>query len=181
MNLIENITAVFDRASQSEVESGMFWYPTAHRIALESGSVERGAGIIAALSPMMPWDRNVMLAREAWGTGTAHGGLTANVAKAQSILEGANPLDVLGGDKVRTFYRNIVSPWGDGVTIDRHAYDIATNTVNGNGYRGIGKRVYAELSEAYVTTASMLGIFPTELQAITWVVWRRELSENKGK
>ena len=178
MNLIENITAVFDRANQSEVESGMFWYPTAHRIALESGSVERGAGIIAALSPMMPWDRNVELARDAFATDIAYGGLSKNVAKAQAIIDGANPLDVLGGDKVRTFYGNIVNPWGDGVTIDRHAYDIAVGIRHGNKRPGIGKKVYREFSAAYIQAAMGLGVFPAELQAITWTVWRREIGVN---
>lgn len=176
MNLIENITDVFNRASQSEVEDGLFWYPTAQQIASEiaAGDIERGAGVIAALSPMMPWDRNVMLARQAFETGIASGGLGANVRKAQAILDGAAPLDILGGDKVRTFYGNIVNPWGAGVTIDRHAYDIAVGIKHGDKRPGIGKGVYREFAAAYVEAAKSIGIFPLELQAITWTVWRRE-------
>ena len=179
MELIENITAVFDRATQDEVEDGLFWYPRAHQIAREiAPTVEAGAGVIAALSPMMTWDRNIMLAREAFATGVAQGGLSKNVAKAQAIIDGADPLDVLGGDKVRTFYGNIVNPWGDGVTIDRHAYDIAVGKRHGNTRPGIGKKVYREFSTAYIQAALGLGVFPVELQAITWTVWRREIGVN---
>ena len=67
------------------------------------------------------------LAAIAFDTGTlGNVGLKSNVDKALAILNGAAPLDILGGDKVRTFYGNIVNPWGEGVTIDRHAYDIVT-------------------------------------------------------
>ena len=75
---------------------------------------------------------------------------------------------------MRTFYGNIVNPWGEGVTIDRHAYDIAVGIRHGNTRPGIGKRVYREFSAAYIAAAHECGIFPLEMQAITWTVWRRE-------
>lgn len=175
-SIVENIVSVFDRATNAEVEDGLFWYPRANQIAREiaDGDVSRGAGVIAALSPLMPWDRNVALARAAFDNGQAHGGLGRNVAKADAIIAGADPLDVLGGDKVRSFYANIVNPWGDAVTIDRHAYDIATGVKRGNDRPNIGKQVYREMSAAYIAAAERLSIFPLELQAVTWVTWRRE-------
>lgn len=174
MKLIENIESVWNAATQDEVESGIMWYPTAHKIAREiAPTLEAGAGVIAALSPLMPWDRNMYLARESFATGIAFGGLSKNVAKAQAIIDGAVPLEVLGGDKVRTFYGNIVNPWGDGVTIDRHAYDIAVGVKHGKVRPNIGKGVYREFSQAYIDAAAEIGILPLELQAVTWTTWRR--------
>ena len=56
MSLIENIIAVYNRAFEHEVIDGLFWYPTANQFAREisHGDIERGVGVIAALSPMMP-------------------------------------------------------------------------------------------------------------------------------
>src|SRR5690349_5596324 len=106
----QNVLAVYRRATVEQVKDGIGWYPRARSIArdIASGDVERGAGVIAALSPMMPWDRNVALARKAFKDGVATGALTRNCDKATSIVNGAMPLDILGGDKVRAFFANIV-------------------------------------------------------------------------
>lgn len=175
--MIENIVSVFERATPAEVEAGINWYPTAHRIALEisNGDLERGAGVIAALSPMQKWDRNIELARIAFATGNVTGGLKRNCAKANAIVAGANPLDVLGGEKVLSFYANIVNPQGDAITIDRHAIDIALGRVHTDATRpSMSKGRYAEFFNAYLDAAKRCGVFPLELQAITWVTWRRE-------
>ena len=37
----------------------------------------------------------------------------------------------------------------------------------------IGKKLYAEIQNDYVNTANELGLKAYELQAITWVAWRR--------
>ena len=37
----------------------------------------------------------------------------------------------------------------------------------------IGKKLYAEIQNDYVNTANALGLKAYELQAITWVAWRR--------
>lgn len=188
--LADNILAVYDRATEHEREHAADWYREAHTLAesLSPGDIERGAGVIAALSPQQSWTRNVQTATLAFERGTAceyvdadgetvkQLGLGANCVKADRILNGAHPLDVLGGDKVLSFYDNILNPGGDAVTIDRHAYDVA------NAKRGTDKSrdrlnlagMYARYVDAYKLAARELNLGALELQAIVWVAWRRE-------
>lgn len=174
---VENIIATARRATAAEIESGVTWYNQANEIAAEiAPNLEAGAGVIAALSPRMPWDRNVSLARQAFINGVASGSLGSNVRKANSIIEGQNPENVLGGDKVRSFYANIVNPFGDDVTIDRHAFDIAMGYSTNDKARSVLSRkgVYEQLANMYREAGSILGLTGAQVQAITWVVWRRE-------
>ena len=170
-----NILATLKRATAAEIDHGASWYVDANRIASECpAGTEAGAGIIAALSPMQRWDRNVMLARRTFEAGTLDGGaLSRNVAKANAIMAGGNPLDILGGDKVRSFYTNIVDPFGDNVTVDRHAHDIAMGRFFTDSERRIGKRIYREIADEYREVSDIVGIPVPGIQAITWVTWRR--------
>ncbi len=177
-----NIIAVARRATPAEIESGYAWYPLARAISEEiAGDAEIGAGVIAALSPRMPWDRNVNLARQACVAGRLDGGaLSTNVRKVNAMLGAvpyapASPADVLGGLKVLSFYANILDSMGDAVTIDRHAVDIAHGRIMPDSLKGkLGnKRLYAFYCDAYREAADILGIPAPELQAITWCAWRR--------
>lgn len=177
MHFTENIAAVYSRATDSERASGMVWYNDAHSLALElsPSDVWRGAGVIAALSPLKTWTLNVRLAREAFATGTASGNIGIHNAIAQRILDGAHPLDVMRGDKTRNFTSAIATNgMSDTATIDRHAYDIAYGKVFTDATRKIGKRVYRELADAYADVARDVDISVNQIQAITWVTWRRE-------
>lgn len=175
MSLIENITRILTAATDTEIASGTAWYPNAHDFSLEiaDGNLEMGAGVIAALSPRMPWGRNMTLAQQAFSdTGLTGGCLGANIVKAQRIIAGEDPLDVLGGDKVRSFYGNIIDPLSDNVTVDAHAFDIAHGMTFGKDRPNIGKIIYRELSDAYREVAAINDFAPGEVQAITWVSWR---------
>lgn len=172
----DNILSVFDSAALGDLASGMFWYADAHALAneLSPGDVWRGAGVIAAFSPVCPWDRNVMLAREAFRTGNATGHTKAMCGQAQRILDGEHTLDVLNGDKVRAFASAIATNGkSDVATIDRHAYDIAMGKVFADKERKIGRRVFREMSAAYNEAARLRSIETAEMQAVTWVVWRK--------
>ena len=79
----------------------------------------------------------------------------------------------LNGQKIKSFYECIMGY--DACCIDGHAYNIwrgerfglTTDKVN------IGKKLYAEIQEDYVKVAKKLGKKAYEVQAITWVAWRR--------
>lgn len=177
-NYTSNILDTFGRATSSDMESGLGWYQDANDIAREisPSNVSAGAGVIAALSPMMSWNRNMSLARLAFENGFAKGGLYTNCNKADAILSGADPMSVLGGDKVRSFYQNILDPSGmDIVTIDRHAYDIGMGHVTGKDSKNrlSLKGIYAEFAESYREAARELNLIPSQVQAVTWVTWRR--------
>lgn len=189
---VSNILAVYNGASSDNMRWGLSWYPFANRIALSMGGgraqhLNRNAGIIAALSPMNHWTNNVTKARmviSARGNivavkGQPNGiGLSGNVNKACAIYKGADPIDILSGDKVTAFYRTIVDPTGDiDPVIDRHAFDIAVGEVTSDKRRGAlsRKNVYREFADAYREAAKIAGIGSAQMQAITWVTWREAL------
>lgn len=186
---VDNVLAVYRGASADNIRFGLSWYYVAHNAALTMGGgrawhLSRNAGIIAALSPMNGWDNNVRKARqlvsqrgrvtitESGGNGI---GLGNNVAKAIAIYRGAEPLDILGGDKVRAFYQTILDPSADiDPVIDRHAFDIAVGEVTDEKRRGIlgRKGVYSDFARVYRIAAKQAGIGASQMQAITWVAWR---------
>jgi hypothetical protein len=187
--LVANVLAVYYGASADNLRDGLSWYSTAHNEAKAMGGrrewhLARNAGIIAALSPMNSWTNNLRKARllvslrgkVTVAKGQPNGiGLGDNVAKAVAIYRGAEPLDVLGGDKVRAFYRTILDPKGDiDPVIDRHAFDIAVGQVTNDAARQALQRkgVYQQFAHVYREAALIAGIGSAQMQAVTWVAWR---------
>lgn len=182
---VQNIVGRYRSASPDFLKGGSEWYERAHDVAnkVGKGNVQRGAGIIAALSPQMSWDRNVSMAHELVNTGQASH-TEDNLNKALKIHEGAHPLDVLGGHKVTSFYKNIVDPSDPTpVTIDRHAHDIAVGRPfkgSGGGSKEKGPDLglgamgrYKHFENAYHTAAGHLDVpIPNRVQAVTWVAHR---------
>jgi len=173
-----NILAVLGQATVAELDEGLNWYREAHALAhrLDPTSPEHAAGVIAAMSPITPWERNVHLALRAYEDGEASGTLGRNVEKANRILRGEHPLDVLSGDKVRAFFACIAYPeTADTVCIDRHAFDIAHGRITNDPTRGALSRkgAYAAVARAYVRAGEAAGYSAPAVQAITWTTWRR--------
>jgi hypothetical protein len=175
-----NIMRVYRDATPDEINEGMGWYDRAHALALElsPNDVWKGAGVIAALSPLKEWKLNARLARNAFATGIATGNVPMHNANAQAILDGGHPLDVMRGDKTRAFCVAIADPANSTIaTIDRHAHDVAMGRVFTDKERKIGKPLFRAMSDAYVECAEYIGIGVPQIQAITWVVWK----DRKGK
>lgn len=181
---VDHILGAYMRSSIADREDGKNWYRNARVLAetLSPDDVSRGAGVIAALSPLQSWPLNVRNATAVFDTGTCKG-LKRNVDKAERIYNGESPLSVLSGEKVRSFYLNIM---GDdtvnAVTIDRHAIDVACGVVQSDTDRAAaikGKAGYGKVAAMYVEAASIIGgITPAQLQAIVWVYWRRNVVPN---
>lgn len=176
MHYAWNILDVWRKATPTQKNEGMTWYDSAHSLAkeLDPTNTSRAAGIIAALSPMVNWSRNMEMAQFVYSNGHANGlGLRNNCRKAEAILAGNDPLDILGGDKVRAFYMTIADPANaELVVIDRHAFDIALGRIHTDADRKIGKKVYRVLSKAYVDAATIADVTPAQMQAVTWVTHR---------
>jgi hypothetical protein len=173
---VRNIISTWNLATPEQIDRGRGWYPHARELAelISEGNVRAGAGVIAALSPQKTWEQNVKLARGAFATGEASGQVGNAVGKAQAIMEGAEPLDVLPDDsKTWNFFRAIIDPSDpDPVVIDRHAHDIAVGEIYGNRDRGLSnKRRYATLAHAYREAARRLEEIPSVVQAVTWTYW----------
>lgn len=185
--LESNILAVYRAARPEHIAAGMSWYGDARQFALTiaNGDVVKGAGVIASLSPQTSWAQNMVLANRAFVEGMASGQTGDNVTKANRILAGEHPDEVLGwnnpkaksGHKVRNFFRNIVTPTGNEVTIDRHAFNIAAGEVTEKGTIGQLSRVgqYDLFADTYRRVAELVGIPVAALQAITWLVWREAI------
>jgi hypothetical protein len=192
---VENIVKKYREASPEFLKGGHEWYSKAHDEAVKigGGDVKRGAGIIAALSPLSDWSRNVREANELTKTGTVKSALLpANVEKARRIHEGEDPESVLGGNKVKNFFQNIHDPSSPhAVTIDRHAYDIAMGRPfigMGKGKKAEGPRQTGTMTQdlglhalgrynhflgAYQSAAGELGVdLPHQVQATSWVTHR---------
>lgn len=184
---VDNVLGVFNNSSATNLRTGLSWYLDAHNFCkiIDPDNVSRAAGITAALSPMNGWENNKNKAAQLYrqngfvsvsengGNGI---GLGSNVAKAQAIYFGADPLDVLRGDKVRAFYETILDPHSHETTpvIDRHAFDIAVGTKTDDKTRTIltRKGVYSQFASVYSEAAKIAGIGSAQMQAVTWVAWR---------
>ena len=185
-----NLVALYDAATEADLVLGRDWYAEAHRIALlvGKGDANMGAGILAALSPQTSWKENVKRALAATRTkrGNFRGGHTgACLGKAERIYRGFHPLDVLKGSKERAFYIGILTSGAtQEVCIDRHAIGACLGRPATDAERSLtnrtmqGRKDYAEYSDAYREAASILPYTAAQLQAIVWVVWRRQNNVN---
>ena len=180
---IRNIISVWSLATNGQVRQGRDWYRTAHETAvmLADGDVRTGAGLLAALSPQTSWWLNIELACEAFETGNATRHVGDACGKANKILAGVDPEDVLPMQrKTGHFYRCILNP-DDAVSvcIDRHAHDIAVGVAYGNWPRGLSAYGrYALIADCYREAAERLGELPSVVQAIVWVTWRENLAND---
>lgn len=189
-----NILSVYVRANEYDREEGMHWYTNARSSAEVMAhkyrvNVTTAIGVISALSPGRAWGMNLLEAEDfikAYQKGNRGRDLPIvgtygyrNIRKSLRILEGTSPLEVLGGNKVRSFYQNILDPKGSSeVTIDRHAKGLA---IRSNSVRGatseddaiVSNSEYPFYAKHYVKLADRLGLIPNQLQAICWVTWRR--------
>lgn len=190
-----NITRVFRLATDGDRAAGHGWYARARDLAERladqydmpmpderEAAIEKAAGVIASLSPMLAWRKNVEYAELAYLTyaqmqqEASLRGLTeevreaifagvipclkSNARKAYRILNGEHPEEVLGGPKVRAFYFTIANPFDPrAVVIDRHAAAIAVNKplVDAEIGKLLGRKAaYDSLSELYRRAARII-------------------------
>lgn len=176
-HMINAITDMLWHATPQDVDDGLAWYDLALAEArrLDGADGRTGAGVIAALSPLAPWGKNVERARLAFQRGTAEG-LTfgSHARKADRILQGEDPDGVLGGRKVRSFYACILGDDG-AVCIDRHALDVALRKQTTDTEKKVLelKGGYEHVAAAYREAAQWARMPPRCLQAVTWVAHRR--------
>lgn len=169
------ILALYRSATPSQVSRGMNWYDEAHALALELDpqNVDRGAGVLAAYSPMTKWEENVSLAHGAYqGVFRGHP-MTKQVKR---ILSGEPVPYVLKGLKTFNFALLIAHPSDpEAVVIDRHAFNLSVGAIVSDDVRTTvlkRKGKYEEFANAYRRAAKRAKITPSQMQAITWLVWR---------
>jgi len=178
-----NIIKCYETASLSSIQDGATWYQEAQDIATVIGRLGGyknhqalfvGAGVLAALSPQVEWGDNIQWAIQLVVKGTRKH-TWSNHNKALRIVQGEKPIDVLGGYKVRAFYKAIVAPEGSGEpVIDRHALAIYMdrNVTEKELTYLQSPKVMGRLQWAYKKASHEVGIHHHDLQAITWLEWR---------
>lgn len=172
---VTNIIDTYLRLSPSEIDDGMHWYDYARDKAIEwsGGDVWKGAGVIAAYSPLTPWWRNMELARETLLTNEPRtDAMALSIEKVCRILMGEDVLTVLNGPKLKAFASAIADPDTDLITIDSHAYSIAMGRHHFSQQARMGARTRREITAAYMEAAELAGIHVSAFQAMTWVGWR---------
>jgi len=175
-DMSQRIRIAYERADELERAEGADWYPSARRFARSIAShygytLAQAAGVVAALSPRQLWNGNKTLAERALRThkeGFAHEDVKLNFThcnvKAWAILNGARPLDVLRGPKVRSFYRNIMGdPYA--ITVDVWAWRVCRP----DDYYTPTPKLYSKIVQAYRNTANRLELEPSVVQATTWI------------
>ena len=192
-NLTKNILDVYNNATAQEDRDGLAWY----RQAKEAAQVIADAtelplhivvGVVSALSPTNNWNQNLKDASlfcEAFVDGGYFEDVKASTyksmwRKAWSILiagaDGADAHDVaaiLNGPKITDFFWCIMGDESQCV-IDGHAWGIAyADRRVMQEVPSIGKKLRAEIKAAYADAAKQSGIAAYQMQAITWVAWRR--------
>jgi len=173
---VDNILAIYDLASRNDRLEGKGWYPyalsecsaLADRYEIDR---QRVVWATAALSPQLKWERNIRATRlvlEGWPK--VAGVYPINVEKAWRIVYDGN-LDVLNGPKVQSFARCI---WGDpeSVCVDTWAWRVWAGADLWAKPPSLD-RVYDAIAEDYRTAARVIGLEPRQVQAITWVSFRR--------
>lgn len=178
--MVENLSAAWDKITPQDLYNGINWYPHARNLAIDigAGDARKGAGLLAAMSPNKAWATNVALATDA-GEGYFHGHVGNAIAKAQAIYDGIDPADVLPmHKKTGHFYMNILFPLGlTHVTVDRHMIRVLKSSWN-VGEPKITEREYDDCVVATQIVAARKGLVPPAFQAALWEWARREYKAN---
>lgn len=170
----DRLLRIYGAATGDVIEAGRLWYPNAEDVIADlSREYDTGrptvAAIVAVLSPRQRWRKNIEGARavlegEEWRAV----GFDGNRRKAAAIRDGADPLAIVGGDKVTAFWANLIGS-REAVTIDVWAQRAALGRFHPHPPKG-GR--YERLARAYQAAARAIAIPPRELQAIVWLATR---------
>lgn len=176
-----NVLAVWQSTSDDDKTAGAQWYRTARELGKSLDSEfdlkpNSGAGILAALSPSMSWENNQIEARALIENGWSRMQSAANNQKALKIKRGDDPLEVLGGNKVRAFYACIVDRDDKRACIDRHAVAVYMGRhISDREQKGLERvGIYDRIANAYQRVADQYGVAVEVVQATTWTAWRSE-------
>ena len=192
-----SIIGTFFMASPAELQEGRQWYSNAAKIAADLRDkydlpMISAAGIIAALSPQNPWERNIQDSYNVCETYTVDGKdaalsvkcgtFNANKRKAIAILESDGltdtVTDILKGQKVVAFFHSILGN-PEAVCVDGHAYSIwLGERVTTTDTPKLTPKLYERIAQDYRESTNKINeimgtaYWPSTVQAVTWVVHR---------
>lgn len=177
--MIESIVRQYRATDNATREHGRDWYRLSERDirrfarTLPKGMGQSvGAAIFAALSPRAQYIQNwraayqIAEARNAGLSEPPRTGLGDARDKAWRIAHGEDPDKVLGGDKVRRFWRALA---GDPEAV---VIDVWMCRVVGIDQERLNPRLYAHIEASFREAARIVGEAPRDLQAILWFAVR---------
>ena len=185
-----NILKVFAQCTDAELQHGMRWYKDAEIAGQNIADkyqlpLHIVVGVIAALSPTNEYGQNIRNA-DTMCRIFVDGGYVEDTKpstyntmrdKAWSILQSMpHNIDdvafILNGPKITDFAYCIMGE--DVCVIDGHAWCIANNDRRTmQKVPNIGKKLRAELQECYRRAGKNHGMTAYQMQAATWVAWKR--------
>tara|TARA_X000001382_G_C3119557_1_gene162695 strand:+ start:65 stop:652 length:588 start_codon:yes stop_codon:yes gene_type:complete len=185
-----NILKVFAQCTDAELQHGMRWYKDAEIAGQNIADkyqlpLHIVVGVIAALSPTNEYGQNIRNA-DTMCRIFIEGGYVEDTKpstyhpmrdKAWSILQTMpHNIDdvafILNGPKITDFAYCIMGE--DVCVIDGHAWCIANNDRRTmQKVPNIGKKLRAELQECYRRAGKKHGMTAYQMQAATWVAWKR--------
>lgn len=195
---INSIIRFYNEATVDEIKDGLCWYIEANKYCKELASrfaitISQAAGIVAVFSPQAGWTENKRYAVSFLINPKRVLRSRVQLIKAKKIVrlsgEAAiyNALAISDGAlKTKSFFLNILNPdITTNVTIDRHAIAVCTQSIDhvfalDKQYAKYTNKQYNFFAECYLKAASKLDLLPQQLQAITWLTYRRlrELKEH---
>ena len=198
LKCINSIIRFYNLATTTELKDGLDWYTTANEYCRELASrfnitIQQAAGIIAVFSPQAGWTENK---RYAVSFLINHKNILRSrvqVKKAKKIVTLSSEDDIYNAQtvadaafKTKSFFLNILNPdVATDVTIDRHAIAVCLQLPDhtfalDQSYAKYTKAQYDFFQTCYIRAAAKLDILPHQLQAITWLTYRRlrELKEH---
>jgi hypothetical protein len=195
-----HISGILQLATEADILEGKDWYDRAYRFAVQliatyqPLTLGQAVGVIAALSPNNKWQRNCNDAEaliKTWATNGDYSMIKVctygkNKQKAIDILGlDAESLDneaiatILNGQKITSFYRSIMGDQAN-VCVDGHAYSVFIGErIATSQTPSIPKSLYETIQRAYKLVADrsvdLCGhhLSPVQVQAVTWVTYRR--------
>jgi hypothetical protein len=193
----KNIVWVWVHASRLERDTGRMYYfelqakcgfiALAARHKYPDLTLSRVAAMVAVLSPNDVEENTLRNARIILGL--QNGEFTAypaNVEKARRILHKGSIQETLSGPKVTAFFRSICNPLNDSdVVVDGHMVSVwygkrlllrrREGVDKERTVESVLKNVkdYRRISADFLTASRILRVPPPELQAVTWLTWRR--------
>jgi hypothetical protein len=139
-------------------------------------------GFVAALSPRNSWASQLKNTRSQiecaiMAEPIPFAGTNANKKKGLRIINGEQPMAVLGGPKVRAFYQAVLSGGKlGGAVIDVHAWAAVSGDYSGR----LGAPQYRAAASAFAMAASAMRMTVHEVQALAWVEHRKLPLEPRG-
>jgi hypothetical protein len=193
---VKNILSIYLLASLSEIEEGKQWYYNAHNLCRAMSDkynlpLHTIVGILSALSPGTNWNQNIidcnglcsLLAagkdiHKITCTTYNNNKLKAGYIYAHPELTDNEVYIVLLGfrkhvNKTASFYLNILHPEQDNnITIDRHSFRVNLGLSDTPDIALTEKR-YRVMQLAYINASKNINVNAIQLQAITWLTFRR--------